>query len=325
MRGGIGKTLGELAVALVGLLSGAALVQADTGALIDRLEQTIPVRMIGDGVAGAVVVVVSDCAPVWAGAFGDADSGTGRAMTEDALCRVESISKLVTAWGVMRLVEMGRLDLDQPMIDCLVSWRPPQVTPQLTARQLLRHSAGIGPGDYAARYAPDAPRPSLPDHLTQDFRMIGAPGNAFAYSDTGYNLLELVIEDCSGEDFAAFMQRGIFAPLGMKAAHFDWTDAELRWATTCAGGPFPPMSIRVVDRVGCLKRPMMWPALRLREWQARNRSCCHARPLRPSTNRALLSLVCSPLRRMDMGWAISPKPFLTGARPSGTGGRGMAG
>lgn len=244
MRGDGGKTCGLLTLGLVALLSGASGGLADshgvTHQLTRTLAQAIPARMSADDVAGAVVVVISGGVPVWTGAFGLADPEAGRAMTEDALFRVESISKPVTAWGVMRLAEVGRLDLDRPITDCLQRWQPPVGAARITARQLLAHTAGIGLGDYAARHAPDAPRPSLPDHIRQDVRMIGAPGTDFAYSDTGYNLLELVIEDCTGEDFHAFMQRDIFAPLGMRTAHFDWTGAQMPVGHDLRGRPVAP-------------------------------------------------------------------------------------
>jgi CubicO group peptidase (beta-lactamase class C family) len=83
---------------------------------------------------------------------------------------------------------------------------------RITPRTLLSHSAGIGLGDYAARFPPEGPRPGLPEHIAQDFTLIAAPGAGFSYSDTGYNLLELVIEDCTGEDFAAFMAREVLRP-----------------------------------------------------------------------------------------------------------------
>jgi len=63
----------------------------------ERLSRTIPERMSSDDVPGAVVVVLDDGAPVWTRAFGLADPATGRPMSEDALFRVESISKPVTA------------------------------------------------------------------------------------------------------------------------------------------------------------------------------------------------------------------------------------
>ena len=57
--------------------------------------------------------------------------------------------------------------------------------------------------------------------------MIAAPGARFAYSDTGYNLLELVIEDCTGEDFAALITREVFEPLGMATATYDWPGPDM--------------------------------------------------------------------------------------------------
>lgn len=240
MTGGVGKTCGLLTLGLVALLSSAAGGSADIPSLTARLDLTIPTRMSADHVAGAVVVVISNGAPVWTRAFGLADPEAGRAIAEDALFRVESISKPVTAWGVMRLVETGQLDLDRPIADCLQRWQPPGGAAQITARQLLTHSAGIGLGNYAARYAPDDPRPNLPDHLQQDFRMIGAAGTGFAYSDTGYNLLELMIEDCAGVDFAGFMLREVLEPLGMETASFDWTGAEMPLGHDLRGRPVAP-------------------------------------------------------------------------------------
>jgi CubicO group peptidase (beta-lactamase class C family) len=87
---------------------------------------------------------------------------------------------------------------------------------------------------------PTAPRPDLPEHIAQDFTLIAAPGAGFSYSDTGYNLLELVIEDCTGEDFAALMAREVLAPLGMTGASFDWTGASMPVGHDLRGRPVAP-------------------------------------------------------------------------------------
>ncbi len=196
--------------------------------------------MATDGVAGAVIVLIEDGAPSWTGAFGMADPAASLAMTTDTLFRVESISKPVTAWGVMRLAETGRLDLDAPIGACLTRWHLPEGVNQITPRMLLSHIAGVYLGDYTARFPPEAPRPDLPEHIAQDFAMIAAPGSGFAYSDTGYNLLELVIEDCTGEDFGTFMAREVLAPLGMATASFDWTGARMPVGHDLRGRPVSP-------------------------------------------------------------------------------------
>ena len=196
-------------------------------------------RMAMDGVPGVVIALLRAGDPVRITSLGFADPATGRRMAEDALFRVESISKPVTAWGAMRLAESGRLDLDTPISECLIRWRPPDGVPPVTVRQLLSHDAGIGLGDYAARYAPDAPKPTLAEQLTAEFGLIEAPGSGFAYSDTGYNLLELVIEDCAMEEFGAFMAREVLRPLGMASATYDWTGAEMPAGHDLRGRPVP--------------------------------------------------------------------------------------
>ncbi len=67
-------------------------------------------------------------------------------MTVDAICRVESISKSVTAWGVMRLVEQGLVGLDAPVQQYLGNWELPESEyseQNVTVRKLLSHSAGM--------------------------------------------------------------------------------------------------------------------------------------------------------------------------------------
>lgn len=196
--------------------------------------------MSREGVSGLVIILLRNGTPVWTGAFGMPDPQAGHAMTPDALFRVESISKPVTAWGAMRLAETGRLDLDAPLIECLADWQLPGGLPPITPRELLSYTAGIGLGDYAWRFAPGTPRPGLAEHLAEDFSMIGAPGNPFAYFNTGFNLLELVMEACTGESFGTLMAREVLVPLGMDGASFDWTGAEMPVGHDLRGRPVPP-------------------------------------------------------------------------------------
>jgi CubicO group peptidase (beta-lactamase class C family) len=234
----MGRTV-LLALALVAQGSAAA-AQDTVSALTARLTETAITRMEADGLAGVVMVLLHEGVPVWTRAFGDADPAVQRSLSEEAVFRVESLSKPVTAWAAMRLAESGRLDLDAPATACLRRWRPRGDVPAFTTRQLLSHTAGVGLGDFTERYAPDAARPDLPEHLERDFRMIAAPGARFSYSDTGYTLLELIIEDCTGEDFATFVAREIFAPLGMETATYDWPGPDMPVGHDLRGRPVAP-------------------------------------------------------------------------------------
>jgi CubicO group peptidase (beta-lactamase class C family) len=218
-------------------MTGSVVLQA---APSDRISDTVQARMASDGVPGVVVVVLENGVPAWTRAFGYADPARGREMTADALFRVESISKIVTAWGAMRLAEVGRLDLDAPATDCLPRWTPPGGTPDVTARRLLSHTAGLGLGDFTARYPPGADRPSNAAHLARGFEVIAAPGTGFAYSDTGYNLLELMIETCSGREFGAFLSAEVLAPLGMDSARYNWPLGDMPIGHDLRGRPVAP-------------------------------------------------------------------------------------
>lgn len=224
-------------MAMLALIASAVAAQDGASPLMARLSETATARIEADGVAGAVIVLLRNGEAVWTGAFGTANPERGVPMTGELVFRVESLSKPVTAWGAMRLGETERLDLDASAADCLRRWRPPDGTRPFTARQLLSHTAGVGLGDFTERYAPDTERPALPDHLDRDFGMIAAPGARFAYSDTGYTLLELMIEDCAGEDFATLMAHEVLSPLGMPGASFDWTSADMPVGHDLRGRP----------------------------------------------------------------------------------------
>ena len=74
---------------------------------------------------GAAAAIVHGGELVWEGAAGAADRGSGAAVGRDTVFQVASLSKPVTALGVMLLVEEGRLDLDRPIWDYVDGWRLP--------------------------------------------------------------------------------------------------------------------------------------------------------------------------------------------------------
>lgn len=219
---------------LLASLSMAALVFAPAAATAQgspnppscetKIAQRLPELMQRYDVAGLGLALIERGEVTWMSSWGTANGS--RPLEQDALFRVESISKPVTAWGVMRLVERGAVDLDAPVAGYLKGWSfPPsgRSTTSITVRELLTHTAGLPLGDFSARFDPRAPVPDLRSHLTVEARPIGAAGTHFMYSDTGFNLLELLIEEVSGERFADFMRREVLSPLGMTSARFEWT------------------------------------------------------------------------------------------------------
>jgi CubicO group peptidase (beta-lactamase class C family) len=149
-------------------------------------------------------------------------------MTTEAVFRGESISKPVTAWGVMTLVAAGRLDLDAPVQQYLDDWTFPMSAydaQKVTIRQLLSNSGGLSLGIIGEEYRPQDRMPSLRTYLSREVQLVREPGTEFAYSNAGFNLLELLVEEVTGRDFAAYMAEEVLHPLGMHRSGFAWADS----------------------------------------------------------------------------------------------------
>jgi CubicO group peptidase (beta-lactamase class C family) len=155
-------------------------------------------------------------------AHGPADRRTGRRLTIDDPVRIASISKLVVALGVMRLVDEGRLDLDRDVSEWL-GWRlrnPAFPDAAITLRHLLSHTSGLRDdvGYYAVPLGTE-----LRTLLEQPaaFAAGHPPGAYFTYSNLGFPIVAQVIERATGERFDLLMQRLVLRPLGLDAC-FNW-------------------------------------------------------------------------------------------------------
>lgn len=192
-----------------------------------HLNQRIPELMKVYDMPGVNIALVKGGKTTWTKAYGYADIEAGRKMTTDTYLRVESISKSVTAWGVMKLAEQGKIELDSPVKQYIKSWDFPESEfseEKVTVRQLLSHRAGLPLGDFTKRYSPTQAIPSLKDCLSTEAVLVQEPGVSFSYSNTGFNLLELLIEEVSGRDFAEYMEQEILIPLGMHNSSFTWSE-----------------------------------------------------------------------------------------------------
>ena len=200
----------------------------------ERMDERVPALMKAHGIPGASIALVQAGEVVWTEAYGYADVASGQRLTVDTPMSVQSISKPVTAWGVMRLAEQGMIDLDTLVSRYLFSWQfPSSAYPveQVTVRQLLSHTAGMPLGDFNDAYAPGEALPALRDTLQRAAVLEQAPGTRFAYSNVGFNLLELLIEDVAGRSFSDYMCEEVFEPLQMRSATYD---------VDTAMTPYPP-------------------------------------------------------------------------------------
>lgn len=156
------------------------------------------------------------------GAGGLADRRAGRAITPDDPMRVASVSKMVTALTVLRLVEQGKLDLDADVATWL-GWplrNPAFPDRPITLRQLLSHTGSVRDEgeNYVIKFGQEI-RPQA--QAAVSFDPEHAPGTFFRYSNLNFGIVGTVIERVTGERFDRVARREVLEPLGLDAC-FNW-------------------------------------------------------------------------------------------------------
>lgn len=159
-------------------------------------------------------------------AYGYADKAAGRKVTADDPVRVASISKMVVAIGVMRLVEQGKLDLDAD-VSTQLGWtlrNPAYPDVPITLRLLLSHRSSLT--DAAGYYAVplDGDLRDITDQA-KAWDAAHAPGTFHRYTNLNFPVVASVMEHATGERFDKLMQRLVLAPLGLHAC-YNWDSCD---------------------------------------------------------------------------------------------------
>ncbi|OWK30592.1 serine hydrolase domain-containing protein [Sphingomonas mucosissima] len=157
---------------------------------------------------------------------GMADVEAGRAVTADDPVRIASISKLVTAIGVMRLVEQGVLDLDAD-VSRQLGWRlrnPAYPERPITLRLLLSHQSSLTDAGGYLLALDDRLQDKLADPKAWDAQH--PPGSFFRYTNLNFPVVAAVMERATGERFDQLMQRLVLQPLALDAC-FNWATCSL--------------------------------------------------------------------------------------------------
>ncbi|NTU83317.1 MAG: beta-lactamase family protein [Chloroflexales bacterium] len=148
--------------------------------------------------------------------YGMANREQGTPIAASTRFRLASVTKPLTALGVLRLAARGQVRLDASVCDyldpCPEAWRP------ITVSNLLHHSSGLPDYTDFADYPNVEQLPATPDQVVARFRDMGlafAPGEGYDYCNSNFVLLGLIIERASGRSYADYMRGEIFAPLGM--------------------------------------------------------------------------------------------------------------
>jgi CubicO group peptidase (beta-lactamase class C family) len=184
------------------------------------------------GVPGVSVAVIKDFQIAWTKAYGQADVTTKSPVTPETMFQAASISKPVTAFAVMRLVDAEKLSLDEDVNRYLKSWKVPENEftrgRPVTLRALLSHTSGTGDGFGFPGYSPSAERPTLVQILNGEKPSnVGRvswerpPFTASKYSGGGTVVVQLLLTDTLGKPFHEIMRELVLDPVGMKNSTYE--------------------------------------------------------------------------------------------------------
>ena len=170
------------------------------------------------GVPSLAIAVSKGGKVIWEEGFGWADREQRIPATEHTTYSLASISKPITATGLMILVERGKVQLDKPANDYLGAGK---ITSQggdaslATVRRVANHTAGL-PLHYMFYYDGAIDRvPTMDEAIARYAVTMYPPGSAWQYSNLGFGILDWIIERTSGLSYADFMRAEVFLPLGM--------------------------------------------------------------------------------------------------------------
>ena len=152
---------------------------------------------------------------------------------KNTIFQVSSLSKFISAAGVMKLVEMGKLNLDIPISHYLKRWKLPASdfdNEEVTVRRLLSHTAGLTDGlgynGFKSRDSVQTLEASLTKAKDAEAGISGQvkvgmqPNSVWVYSGGGFTLLQLLVEETSGQSFNDFMKENLFEPLNMNSSTY---------------------------------------------------------------------------------------------------------
>lgn len=165
------------------------------------------------------VAVAKDGKIIWEESFGWANREKKIKATPQTSYSLASISKPITATGVMVLVERGLVDLNMPVDNYLGQAKLTAYegkASDATVEQLLNHTAGL-PSHWHFFYENESPKPPAMDETIRRYGiLVNPPGEVHNYSNLGYGILDYLISRVSGKSYTEFMHDEVFLPLGLQ-------------------------------------------------------------------------------------------------------------
>jgi CubicO group peptidase (beta-lactamase class C family) len=187
-------------------------------------------RMKRYKVPGVSLAFFSGGKIIWTREHGFADVENMTVVTGDTLFQAASISKPISTLAMLRLVQDGKLNLDEDVNVKLKSWKVPDneftKEQKVTLRRIASHSAGLTVHGFGG-YRPDEPLPTVVQILdgqapanSKPVRVDTVPGSKWSYSGGGFAVMQLLLTDVTGKSFPALLDDEVLRPIGMSHSTF---------------------------------------------------------------------------------------------------------
>ncbi len=185
-------------------------------------------RMAHYLIPGVSVAVINGNDISWVRSYGMVNANSPASVTTDTLFQAASTTKLIVAAIALRLVEQGLIDLDEDVNKRLKSWKIPEseftADRRVTLRLLMTHQAGLNRPDGGFKWK-DVPTivqllDGAPPSETAPASIEYVPGGKWQYSNYGYLIIQLLLEDVTGRPLQGIAREIVFEPLGMRHSTF---------------------------------------------------------------------------------------------------------
>ena len=195
---------------------------------VSELDQKIPQLLNDFIVPGTAIAIIENGEIILQKGYGYSNIDKGIKVTNTTGFNIGSISKTVAAWGVIKLVQEGKIELDAPAEKYLTRWHLPKSefdSDKVTIRRLLSHTAGLSLHGYPG-WSPNDDLPTIEESLDGKnngpghVEIIMEPGTKWKYSGGGFSILQLIIEEVTEQKFEDYMQTEILNPLGMTSSSY---------------------------------------------------------------------------------------------------------
>ena len=195
-----------------------------TNARFSSIKDSISTKIDNGDIPSLSVAVIENDEIIWMESFGYADKENRIKASPNTIYGIASISKPVTATGIMKLYENGKIDLDADIESYLEDIQLKYYVSdsnKVSCRNLLSHTSGL-PMHFQYFYDDDAVAiPSMRQTIEKYGIVVNPPSSKYVYANLGYGILGEVIAEITGKSFNDYMTEKIFIPMGMTQTTID--------------------------------------------------------------------------------------------------------